>query len=228
MLDAATLAHDLRSPLSALKLTTSSLPLPADADQLIRQSLEMLEAMIAKIPALGIPKTENRKAISSPYSLIQKLLPIFKQSADAKNIGLRFFIDQKTQSTFASIEETELQRVIINLVNNALEAMDESEKYQLLTLRLYVSKGFLKLTVEDNGKGIPADRIPLLTNAGATFGKTKGQGLGLYQARKAIEQAGGKLLIQSCLGQGTSVTILLPLPSRPATHALRPSLSLCA
>jgi signal transduction histidine kinase len=68
----------------------------------------------------------------------------------------------------------------------------------------------LQIRIQDNGKGIPKERIANLGSRGNTFGKKSGSGLGLFHAKRTIESFGGKFDIESEEGHGTSIFITLP------------------
>ena len=84
-----------------------------------------------------------------------------------------------------------------------------------VTVRLSLGKNNIILRVKDNGKGIPPDIIPKLMQRGSTFNKESGSGLGLYHARKTIEEWGGNIDIESEVGRGTSIIISLPRKESP-------------
>ena len=73
-----------------------------------------------------------------------------------------------------------------------------------------------QIVVRDNGRGIPKEIIGHLGVKGASFGKNKGSGLGLHQARTAAESAGGSLSIVSEVARGTAVTLDLVACEAPA------------
>ncbi|MDQ6975545.1 MAG: ATP-binding protein, partial [Mariprofundaceae bacterium] len=116
----------------------------------------------------------------------------------------------------------QLQQVILNLLNNAKDAISEQDAPRI---EVRVSKKntddqnkggqkneWLALTIRDNGKGIKKDNIahifePFFT----TKGVGKGSGLGLSMAYGSIEQHGGKLSVQSQYDHGATFTVVLPL-----------------
>jgi signal transduction histidine kinase len=120
-----------------------------------------------------------------------------------------------SQATGASIHvpESDFSRVISNLVNNAVEAF--SEQQGKVTVRAFNEGSELVISVEDNGRGIPASVLPRLTERGFSHGKQSGSGLGLNHARRSVEAWGGRLSIVSAERVGTQVSLRLPYQ----THA---------
>jgi len=102
-----------------------------------------------------------------------------------------------------------LQRVLTNLVNNAIQAMPKGGK---LDLTGYVTERKLFIVVSDTGAGIPKQVQPKLFEPMFTT-KAKGQGLGLAVAKRLTQSLGGNITFESQQGKGTKFTIQLPLIS---------------
>ncbi|MCB9496508.1 MAG: PAS domain-containing protein [Fibrobacteria bacterium] len=101
-----------------------------------------------------------------------------------------------------------LQQVLLNLLRNALQAMEGQGRIRLSARR---APGLLILGVEDNGKGIPSDILSEVFNPFFTT-KENGTGLGLAIVRKIVELHGGNLFVVSESGRGTRFDIHLPQP----------------
>ena len=102
--------------------------------------------------------------------------------------------------------------MLSNLINNAVEALDDDGKVRL---RILPSGNRLNIIIEDNGRGIPEDLLSKLGQRGNTFGKVGGSGLGLHHAIKVAESFSGKVAIESEIGKGTLVIIDLPRVAAP-------------
>ena len=106
----------------------------------------------------------------------------------------------------------QLERALSNLLNNALDSLLNEQRELHVTLAL--CDGAYRLTIQDTGIGVPADRIPQVLN-GCSL-KHEGDGLGLASSKKYIESVlGGKFDFTSVEGVGTTVTIDLPLIDDP-------------
>ena len=99
-----------------------------------------------------------------------------------------------------------LKQCLINLVKNAIEAMPDGGT---LTLRAYRDDGRVIILIQDTGMGIPPE---LQEQVFSPFFSTKhgGAGLGLAMSRKVIEEMGGKVLLKSKPGEGTTLILRLP------------------
>jgi two-component system sporulation sensor kinase A len=102
-----------------------------------------------------------------------------------------------------------LRRALLNLVQNALDAMPQGGT---LTLRGEGTTTQVQLQVRDTGSGIPAEQLahifePLYTT------KPEGTGLGLYLMQEIMAAHGGRVTVESVVGQGTTFTLTLPRPA---------------
>ncbi len=107
----------------------------------------------------------------------------------------------------------QLERVFINLVKNAMEAMaDVAEKHLYITARQTEQPGFMAVDFRDTGAGIPPDKIDKIWVAFyTTKGDRGGTGLGLSACAQIIGGLGGRITVQSEIGVGTTFTVLLPI-----------------
>jgi len=108
-------------------------------------------------------------------------------------------------------DATKLQQVILNLLNNAIDALTESgHPKPELRIRGKASGHSLELEVEDNGKGIEPERADDVFSLFKTS-KSQGMGVGLWLSRSIVEMHGGRLTFQSEPGRRTVFTLRLPL-----------------
>jgi signal transduction histidine kinase len=199
---AAQVAHDIRAPLAALEAAAADLAaLPAERRALVEGALgrirDVAEGLLRRESAAGAPARENLAAVVEPV-LREKAL---------RHRGLR--LDSRLDAAVhARVQAVELARLVSNLVDNAAEALPGGAGRVEVTLS--ASGGSARLSVRDEGKGIPAELLPRLGRRGETHGKDGGTGLGLHHARERAEAWGGTLEIRSAPGAGTTVTLVLP------------------
>jgi signal transduction histidine kinase len=106
----------------------------------------------------------------------------------------------------------ELLQVFVNLVTNAVQAM---EGHGTLTLSTHSLNGYVQATVKDSGPGIPRNNLTRIFDPFFTTKEQgKGTGLGLHIARDIVTQYGGQLTADSTLGQGATFTVKLPAASQ--------------
>ncbi|NTV29603.1 MAG: GHKL domain-containing protein, partial [Candidatus Omnitrophica bacterium] len=110
-------------------------------------------------------------------------------------------------------DDIHLTMAFLNLVVNSIESMDAvTGRDRVLTIKADISAdgNAAIIKISDTGKGISADKLPLIGQLGNTFGKENGNGIGVYSARTIVEAHGGQLGIESVEGQGTTFTVTLP------------------
>jgi signal transduction histidine kinase len=99
-----------------------------------------------------------------------------------------------------------LRRAVLNLVQNALDAMPQGGT---LTLAGAATATHARLQVRDTGSGIPPDQLPQIFELLYTT-KAEGTGLGLYIVQEIVAAHGGQVTVDSQVGQGTTFTLTLP------------------
>ena len=222
-------AHDIRSPLTALSIATSELKeVPEEKRLLIRSAVQRIEDIAndlssKKAESLKVKseRTEEKEtSIQLMSSIIERIVSEKRiQFRNKQEINIASKSNTESYGLFTKINTKEFKRVISNIINNAIEATDNNGAVKIKTT---LEENNINIIVKDNGKGIPANVLPKLMNQGATFGKEKGQGLGLYHAKETIQSWGGNIKIESEIGKGTTVT--LSLPKQPAPNWFLPEL----
>ncbi len=205
---ATQVAHDIRSPLAALDLAVTQVQNLDEQPRLIIRSAASRIRDIAN-DLLNRSRQEDRDQntliIKKEEPLTTQLLSALIESLITEkrmqfrsrlNIELELFLDASSYGLFADVQPQELKRVLSNLINNSVEAMSEHVIVQLQSTNFEI----LEIVIKDNGKGIPAEILPKLTQRGASFGKKEGSGLGLYHCKQSIEKWNGRLNIQSTHG----------------------------
>ena len=224
-------AHDIASPLTSINLVTLSLSIPAKekemitaavkritamTDELVNQhkstwhnkSIQEQHLMIEKIEDGSVRKSVQSSLINEPINILKTIeLMIAEkrlQYSNQSNVQILSEIDESDE-ILISINEVELSRLLSNLINNSVEALESQAGKVTLAVRNYSDKAVIE--VRDNGKGIPEQIIEQLGQMGVSYGKESndqsGSGLGLYHAKNTVEAAGGSLNIQSKVGFGT-------------------------
>ncbi|APJ02500.1 sensor histidine kinase [Silvanigrella aquatica] len=221
----AQVAHDIKSPLVALNaFAANASELPEENRIWVRNAIQRMQdianSLILKHQEINNNADETiiDEALE-PYS-VQLLTCLINALVSEKRMQYRDFLgveilenfSSSSYGLFANIQPKEFKRVISNLINNAVEALNEKGK---ITLDLQLSYDKVIFSITDNGRGIPPDVLPLLTQRGATFSKEGGSGLGLFHAKTVSERWGGQFEISSEVNVGTKILITLPKASEP-------------
>lgn len=204
---ASQVAHDIRSPLTALEnINISEHANPAE-QKIAKEAIRRLK---------GIANTLLEKGRSSHSSNVAEIEigSTIKTIIDAKAFEFpkRQIIFKTTNNNLISkIDNIKFESILSNLVNNALEASPENSPIVITAKTDYKN---IFINIIDQGKGIPPELLPRLGNEKITFDKKDGNGLGVFSSVQIIKEWGGNFNISSELNKGTTVTISLPL----ATH----------
>ena len=118
-----------------------------------------------------------------------------------------------------NIEKHKILQILVNLLRNAKHACQDSERPdRRLTVRVANGDGSIKISVMDNGVGIPAENLTRVFNHGFTTRK-RGHGFGLHSGALAAKELGGSLNVQSAgIGQGATFTLELPCLAAGGPH----------
>jgi len=118
-----------------------------------------------------------------------------------------------------NVERHKILQILINLLRNSKNACSESDRAdKRLTVRVANGEGRIKISVLDNGLGIPPENLARIFNHGFTT-RQDGHGFGLHSSALAAKEIGGSLTVQSDgPGQGAAFTLELPCPAREDSH----------
>ena len=210
------IAHEIRNPLNAIRLNVHTVgqvfrdeaPL---GDEEIATMLDEMEEEIVRLESLmremlGFVRTAGKPAAAIDISdEIRKTLALLRTNLEQRRVELR--LNEADAPCIVAIDPTRLRQVLINLMNNAIEALAEGG---LIEITVRSTRSQVEIIVADDGPGIPAaDRERVFVPFFST--KASGTGLGLALARKFIEEAGGTIRCEeSPLRRGTCFRILLP------------------
>jgi PAS domain S-box-containing protein len=210
---AAKVAHDLRSPLVTIGGYARQLQRnPSDPErvrrniQIIVDEVEKLERQLRDLLDFATPKEPKPKKINLS-ELISRLAEIHRPSMEAA--GVQLMVDFPPEPLFVMVDEIQMERVLLNLWRNAVEAMPEGGT---LSVRLWREGDFVKISIRDTGVGIIPDELPNIFKPFYTT-KSTGSGLGLAICKKIVDEHGGQIEVESTIGKGTTFTITLPAPT---------------
>jgi len=205
------MAHEIRNPLfsiggfaNALLRNPSLNDLAKEKARIIYEESRRLDEILANILNFARP-SEQTMAEFNPKTVARQTIELMTMGSEERGIAVVLDIEPNLPKAYGNAEN--LRQSLINLIKNALEAMPDGGT---LTLRAARSGGFVRIEVEDTGRGIP---LALQEKIFSPFFTTKnqGSGLGLAMTRKNIEEMGGKVFLASTEGNGTRITLSLPV-----------------
>jgi signal transduction histidine kinase len=209
-------AHDIRSPITALKTIAESelSNTSAEAQKLFHHSIQRVQNIAQDI--LGI-SPHQKAQFQGSHNEIQihdflKTVIAMKQSEysqKVQNVQMEFYNFSGVENLKVSISPHQFERIFSNLINNSIEA----GKDQKLTIRIEVQKQNQQLVwlVIDNGPGIPSNLLPHLGKKSVTTKSgSGGNGLGILSASEELRKHGYQLNVFSKPNKGTTIEILMP------------------
>jgi len=216
---ASGVSHELRNPLSAIKnavfllkrkLSRNVMP---DVDEKVLQFLDIMDKEIDRSTRiindlLGFTRVAKPARIRSDIRIV--INDALSRVTIAENIKLSK--DLQSDLPMVKIDANQIGQVLINLIENACQAMTDGGKLQISTRK---SKTFTEIEIADSGCGIPEKEInkifdPLFTT------KPKGIGMGLAVCHGIIDKHNGTIEVKSREGKGTNMIIKLPLEDKDA------------
>jgi signal transduction histidine kinase len=209
----AGLLHDLRNPLGVISSCAQFCLDNLDLHSSVREKVETILENSRKAQELTKQFLDYAKTSLldfKPIKLNQLLLTIWKMSKMESapcQVSFEARLDKHLPEIMASREN--LERVFLNLFMNAIHAVSKKGKVVLKT-RLLSSRDKVEIKIIDNGKGISKEQQERLFEPFYTT-KENGTGLGLNICQSIIHQHKGTISIESQVGKGTTVTVLLPV-----------------
>ncbi|MCY8595043.1 ATP-binding protein, partial [Bacillus haynesii] len=206
---AAGIAHEIRNPLTSLKgflqLMIQSKKYQKDYAEVMMSEFIRLEAIINEFLVLAKTKSTTFDPVQV-NSIVEDVCMVLESQAVLNNVRIEKQLSGDLPEILAV--SNELKQVFLNILKNAIEAMEDAEGF--ITIRSYFEKDSVFITFEDQGKGISKDVLEKLGEPFYTT-KEKGTGLGLMVTFKIIENHGGSIHFESEEGKGTIVKLKLPI-----------------
>jgi PAS domain S-box-containing protein len=223
----ATVAHELRNPLGAVRTSAFLL------ERKLKDKGMGVEAQIERINK-GIVRCDNiitqlldfsrsKQLVCQPGDLDQWLVQLVEEEAKRLPSQVQIELTLGLDGQTVPFDPGRLQRAVINMISNASEAMvgngdlvaGAGTLSPKISVSTFAKNGHVSLRVADNGPGIPAEvlgriREPLFTT------KSFGTGLGVPAIEQIAVQHGGRLDILSEVGKGSSFTVWMPLENTAA------------
>ncbi len=207
------LVHEIKNPLSTLRINLTLLKEDlADAhpqERALLKRIEVLEKEVTRLDSVlsdflryaGMRRLEKQECDLS--ALVAEMVEFLEPGFRRDGIELRAEVPPLPVDADAAL----LKRALLNLLLNAQQAIEGQGKIVVSGVR---EGDDAVLEVRDDGKGIPAEALERVFDVYYSRSKA-GSGLGLPTARRILEEHGGRLELRSREGEGTIVTLSLPL-----------------
>jgi signal transduction histidine kinase len=216
---AAGVAHEIRNPLNAIGMGLQRLKreFPPQEEskkeeylsftELIFKEIRRVNEIIEQFLTLSRPSQLNMK-LSSLQDLLKNLGTLLQEEASSQ--GIQIQAETNSDLPLIKMDNEKLTQAFLNIMKNGMQAMEQGG---VLHVETQSFKDRVEVSFSDSGSGIPPEQMEKIFNYYYTT-KEKGVGLGLPIAHRIIEAHGGQLKVESQVGFGTKVTVLLPVISK--------------
>ncbi|MBI5095992.1 MAG: PAS domain S-box protein [Candidatus Hydrogenedentes bacterium] len=211
----AGVAHELNNPLTGI-LGYSQLLISAKVDANLKSKLEHITEEATRCRRI----VQNLLSFSrhhEPEKSLQQINDLLEQTLSLREYQLRvdgidLIIELDRTLPMLRVDPHEIQRVFLNIINNAQQALvNVEDRKRTFQIRTFLKDQDVHIRFEDNGPGVPKDKVsrvfdPFFT----TKGIGEGTGLGLSVSYGIINAHGGRITLTSSPGQGACFTVVLP------------------
>ncbi len=215
---AAEVAHEIRNPLTVMKMLYHSLDLsfpPSDPRardvEVMGQKMDLLNRIVERILDFA-RNSEPQKQLVDVNQLIEDLRLLIRHKL--RNQNVQFVTELEKEMPKVMADPNQLEQVFLNLTLNAVEAMPNGGELRIRTAPVACDSGeptHVQVAFEDSGAGMSPEQCKLAFSSLLQTSKSKGTGLGLAIVGRIIEAHGGTAAIQSEKGKGTLITLTLPV-----------------
>jgi K+-sensing histidine kinase KdpD len=207
---ASVIIHDIKNPMGTLRVYAQVMKKKSGneeasklADEMIHQvdrfvnmTQEILD-FTRGVSATNFAELEFGEVMEAVLSFIEKDL-------EKNNVKL---IKNAQFKGIINLDQDKMVRVFYNLASNARDAMPQGGS---LTVTTVEQDGYVRIDFKDSGTGMPEEVKKKIFEPFMTYGKKHGTGLGMAIVKKVIDDHGGRIEIESEMGKGTTIRILLP------------------
>lgn len=217
-------SHQLRTPLTSIKGYISMLlegdvgKVTEDQKHILNEVFLSSERMVRLIgDFLNVSRLQTGKFVIEKHPidlalLVQREIDGLAQNSSTR--GVKFMYKMPKDIPILQLDENKIQQVVMNFSDNAMYYSKEKSK---ITVSLKKIPGYVEFKVIDTGIGVPESEQLHLFNkffraTNARRARPDGTGVGLFLAKKVIDEHGGEIIFESKEGKGSTFGFLLPLP----------------
>ncbi|RPE71352.1 HAMP domain-containing protein [Pacificibacter maritimus] len=210
----ASVAHEINNPVAVIQgnldLARSTLGDKAnEVDyefRLIDDQLYRIGVIVSKLLQFARPEEySGSENLINPSEVVQDCIVLTQHQITSAGITSTLSADSALQ---VKMSRTELQQVVVNLILNAVHAMPAGGKLSIATRDC---AGGVMICVTDTGTGIAPDIRRRIFDPFYTTKQAQGTGLGLSISQQLVSRIGGRIAVESTLGQGSTFTVFLPV-----------------
>jgi len=171
---------------------------------LVRGGLSRLEGVVLDLLEFSKERVPER-TLTNIDLLVTEVVEQTRSRAEKVGVTLAF---EAGQANNIAVDGRQIHRVLMNLLNNAVDACEE--KGGAITVSTWQDGSGCYIRVKDTGVGIPEEQMAALFQAFSSTKQSRGTGLGLACSEKVVREHGGHIQVETQVGEGTSFTVFLP------------------
>jgi len=216
----AGVAHELNNPLTVLigtadMIENAATPPVQEHVRLMREAINSAQYVVRGLLTFGRQMPLEKKPVDLA-ELTERVLALTFGELHVAEVKVRKDIAPALPPVWA--DANQLQQVLVNLINNAKQAMADVEGERRLAISVHGIGDRVRIQVADTGPGIPPETLSKVFDPFVTT-KSDGTGLGLSISYGIVREHGGTLSVESALGRGATFTIELPIEASAASVA---------
>lgn len=209
----ASMSHEIRTPLNAIIGFSEMLALTEDNAErdeyigIIRQNSNLLLQLINDILDLSRIESGKSEMNIQPAEITGLMDEAEKVHRIKMKAGVSLKLENPRKKIWTLTDRNRVMQVLFNFLSNAIKNTEQGS----ITLRLEEEKGWLKMSVSDTGCGIPEDKLPkIFTRFEKLNDFVQGTGLGLSICESIAKCLGGKIKVDSKVGEGSTFALYIP------------------
>jgi len=218
---AAGVAHEIKNPLASISIYLQLMDKMMEKNgsmtrEEAKKYLDVVSEEVDRINKIAVdflfavkPMKVNL-AICNINDVVKKTVSVVAAELEQKGIALNLHLAVSLPKVLADC--TLIQQSILNLINNAMQAMPEDKKDPTITVSTFMEDDMVKICVADNGCGMTEEQMSKIFEPYYTT-KSSGTGLGLTVLFKIMKQHEGDVTVHSTPGKGSEFTLQIPVPS---------------
>jgi signal transduction histidine kinase len=213
----AGVAHEITNPLNNISMLAETFETlyddlgreeRLDFSRKIAGEVERIRQIVVGLLNFSKPKQADRHEVS-PNDVITCTMRLVRNMLDVSGIEVELRLAEGLPLILA--DENQLYQVLVNIISNAIQAMEESpEKRLVIATRPGETPGFVEIELRDTGKGIPAEHLPQVFDPFFSTKGVGGTGLGLSVSYGIIRNHGGRIKAGNAPEGGAVLTVELP------------------
>ena len=216
------IAHEVRNPLSSirgfaqfLKRVLNDQPKEREYAELMIKEVDRINNVVTNLLSFARPVTPE-PAPTDISQLLHHTIRLVQEDADLRNVSIQLDVPEDENLDSIMLDGSQMTQVMLNLILNALQAVDVEGHVWIAASR--PSTDSLEICVEDDGPGIPPDKVKRIFDPFFTT-KEKGTGLGMVIVQMIVENHGGDIRVVSPVpGKTRGCRIVLRFPAVAAAH----------